>query len=399
MTVITDDGDQPWTTPGVYRVAPGVFRIPMPLPDESRLRAVNVYAVRSGTDLVLVDSGWAMRGARDRLAAGLAALGAELGDVGRFLVTHQHRDHYTLAVEVRRAFGTRISVGIGEQPGLALAATPGRQQLQAQADALRRHGAGALADEVLAGLDGVDTSHLWEPPDDWLRPPQEVAVGDRLLRAVPTPGHTRGHVVFVEPGAGLLFAGDHVLPHITPSIGFEPVAFEHPLRDYLASLRLVRGLPDARLLPAHGPVQERAHPRIDALLAHHERRLDATQALVERGAHTAYEVARGLRWTRRELPLGELDTFNRMLAVLETAAHLDVLEGLGQVGAVLAGGPEVHYTPGGGPGPAPGPPGAGGPGASGPAAPEAPGAAAAGPSAVPGPSAAAGPSAGRTAER
>ncbi len=343
MTAITDDADQHWTTPGVYRVAPDVYRIPMPLPDESRLRAVNVYAVQAGADLVLVDSGWAMRGARDRLAAGLAAIGAELGDVSRFLVTHQHRDHYTLAVEVRRAFGTRISVGIGEQPGLALAATPGRQHLLAQADALRRHGAGKLADAVLAGLDGADTSHFWEQPDDWLQPPQDVAVGERRLRALPTPGHTRGHVVFVDPDARLLFAGDHVLPHITPSIGFEPVAFEHPLRDYLASLRLVRGLPDARLLPAHGPVQPRAHPRVDELLAHHERRLDATEALVQRGADTAYQVALGLRWTRRERSLHELDTFNQMLAVLETAAHLDVLADLGRV-AASAQGTDVHYT-------------------------------------------------------
>ena len=34
-----------------------------------------------------------------------------------------------------------------------------------------------------------------------------------------------------------LFAGDHVLPHITPSIGVELVRPESPLRNYLASLR------------------------------------------------------------------------------------------------------------------------------------------------------------------
>ena len=343
MITVAEDQTEDWTAFGVYRVAPDVYRIPMPLPGESRLRAVNVYAVQHDSGIVLIDSGWAMQGARDRLASALAALGAGLGDVRRFLVTHQHRDHYTLAVEVRRVFNTPISVGIGEKPGLTLAMTPGRRQLEAQADALRRHGADLLADAVLAGRAGVDTSRDWELPDEWIQPPQQVAVGGRTLRAVPTPGHTRGHVVFVDADRQLLFAGDHVLPHITPSIGFEPVAFDHPLRDYLASLRLVRDLPDARLLPAHGPVRERAHPRIDELLAHHVRRLDTTATLVETGAHTAYEVALGLRWTRRERPLAELDTFNQMLAVLETAAHLDVLVGLGRVYA-STNEAHVHYS-------------------------------------------------------
>ena len=57
---------------------------------------------------------------------------------------------------------------------------------------------------------------------------------------VATPGHTRGHVVFHDTGGGLLFAGDHVLPAITPSIGFEPVLSDDPLGAFLGSLTLMR---------------------------------------------------------------------------------------------------------------------------------------------------------------
>lgn len=327
---LSDDAPDDWTAPGVFTVAPGVHRIPMPLPAESRLRAVNVYAIEHDSAVTLIDSGWAMQGARDHLVAALSALGAGLGDVRRFLVTHQHRDHYTLAVELRRESRAPISVGAGEWDGLLLARTPGRLHLEAQADGLRRHGAGALAEAVLAGQANVDTARFWELPDEWLRPPQRLTLGERSLRVIATPGHTRGHLVFVDEQAELLFAGDHVLPHITPSIGFEPVTFDRPLQTYLDSLRLVRALPDARLLPAHGPVVPRVHPRVDELLAHHSRRLDAAAVLLERGSLTAYEVAEGLRWTRRERRLDELDLFNQMLAVLETAAHLDVLVELGR---------------------------------------------------------------------
>jgi hypothetical protein len=42
-------------------------------------------------------------------------------------------------------------------------------------------------------------------------------------------------------------------------------------------------------------------------------------------------VARGLAWTRRERKLGDLDPVNRMMAVLETDAHLDLLVECGEL--------------------------------------------------------------------
>jgi glyoxylase-like metal-dependent hydrolase (beta-lactamase superfamily II) len=151
------------------------------------------------------------------------------------------------------------------------------------------------------------------------------------LQVVPTPGHTQGHVVFTDARAGLLFAGDHVLPHITPSIGFEPVSARQPLGDYLESLRVVRALPDMRLLPAHGPVTASAHARIDELLGHHRDRLSSCAEAVAAGAGTAYQVARALRWTRRGRHLDDLDPFNQMLAVTETRAHLELLSAQGRL--------------------------------------------------------------------
>ncbi|GAB3458598.1 hypothetical protein GCM10027436_64020 [Actinophytocola sediminis] len=142
---------------------------------------------------------------------------------------------------------------------------------------------------------------------------------------MPTPGHTQGHVVFVDERAGVLFAGDHVLPHITPSIGFEPEPARLPLGDYLDSLKLLRSYPDLQLLPAHGPVAPSVHARVSELLAHHDERLDATEQAVRDGAGTAYEAALRLGWTRRQRRFVDLDLFNQTLAAGETAAHLDVL--------------------------------------------------------------------------
>ncbi len=113
-----DDPVGDWTRAGVYRSAPGVFRIPLPLPSDG-LRAVNVYAMADGAGWTLVDSGWALAVARELLVAALAELGAGLADVRRFLVTHAHRDHYTQGVALRREFGARIA------PRARRAAVPG----------------------------------------------------------------------------------------------------------------------------------------------------------------------------------------------------------------------------------------------------------------------------------
>lgn len=321
-----------WTRPGVYDVAPGVHRIPLPLPNDG-LRAVNVYVLRGDDGAVLIDSGWAIPEARDALVAGLDGLGFTLADVKRFLVTHVHRDHYQQAVTLREELGMQVSLGQGERVSLETLRIPGRRPLEQQVNDLRRLGADKLADFVEDHLKDAKVDELeWALPDDWLTE-GTMPVGERTLEIVETPGHTRGHVVFHDVAHTLLFAGDHVLPTITPSIGFEPVLSPDPLGDFLGSLAKVRARPDATLLPAHGPVTESVHARVDQLVAHHGARLDEVEKAVRAGASTAFDAARELRWTRRESQVEDLDPFNQMLAIAETAAHLELLVAQGRVTA------------------------------------------------------------------
>lgn len=324
---------QAWTEPGAYAVADGVYRIPLPLPLDG-LRAVNIYVLDTGAGLVSIDGGWAVAPARDALGSALASVGYGLSDIRLFLVTHLHRDHYTQAVALRREFGARVALGIQERQSLESVRTPAGRSHQAQLDQLRLAG----GDPVIAalGTDGLaagdqDAANL-EAPDEWLSPDQAIAVSPtRALHARHTPGHTQGHFVFVDEADGLLFAGDHVLPHITPSIGFEPAPPHLPLRDYLESLRRVRAMDDLTLLPAHGMPGPSTHERVDELLQHHENRLQACLDNVRPSGSTAYEVAVALPWTRRLRTLQSLDPFNQMLAVCETVAHLDVLADQGSV--------------------------------------------------------------------
>ena len=314
-----------WLEEGAHPAAPGVYRIPLPLPFDG-LRAVNAYAIEAADGLVMIDSGWLLDATKEQLQRSLGKIGAGFGDIRKFLVTHIHRDHYTQAIGLRRDFGMKVALGADEKHSLDIILGDSSGAKSPQADRLARAGALELMTQMAeAGMQPPPREAGYEEPDEWITAGQVHDLGTRALIAIATPGHTRGHVVFADRQAGLLFAGDHVLPHITPSISLEAAPRELPLRDYIESLLLVRGMPDMTLLPAHGPVAPSVHARVDELLDHHDSRLAAMLAVLADGPFTAYQVAQAVRWTTRNKAYGELDLMNRMLAVGETLSHLDVL--------------------------------------------------------------------------
>src|SRR5215471_18615471 len=253
-----------WTEPAVEDLGGGVHRIPLPLPLDG-LKAVNVYAITDPEGVDLIDAGFAIVAARERLTEALRQLGFGFGDVRNFVVTHIHIDHYSLAVELRREFRTLISLGEDERANMV------------------------ATREMINGTD--------------------LDLRTRTLRAVHTPGHTRGHLVYHDAAAEIMFAGDHVLPHITPSIGFEAAGNRMALRDYLSSLARTLALPDARLLPAHGPVTGSTHERVNELVAHHDQRLAETLQAVRAGHAVPFEAAKAIKWTRRQRLFDDLDLF------------------------------------------------------------------------------------------
>jgi glyoxylase-like metal-dependent hydrolase (beta-lactamase superfamily II) len=311
------------------------------------LRAVNVYAIDGGAEggCVLIDGGWALAEAQQALEAALDGIGYALSDIRRILVTHAHRDHYTLGVTLQRTLGTRLAIGIGERENVEVAM---RDANSSSARVLPNLGAAHLSDvwdSLFTPEERARTAAAFGLPDEWLADGQVLDAGTRTLTAIQTPGHTRGHLVYLDPSASVLFTGDHVLPHITPSIGFESARVDNPLGDYLRSLHLLLTHPDAVMLPAHGSPADSVHKRVHELIAHHDQRLADTLAAARAGAGTAYGAARRLGWTRRNTPFEELTLFNQILAIGETNAHLVVLTERGQLTRSVDGDGLITYEP------------------------------------------------------
>jgi glyoxylase-like metal-dependent hydrolase (beta-lactamase superfamily II) len=325
---VSPDSGEHWSKEGAWKVAEGIHRIPLPLPMDG-LKAINVYVIETDDGLTLIDGGWSIEVARDLLEKCLRDVGYGFADIRRFLVTHVHRDHFTLATVLGKEYGADVALGLGEKPALELLNNSDLRQ-NPFLDVLRAAGAGEIADLWAAGPRELPDPLMWAFPNTWLDGDHEIAVGARTLDAVHTPGHTPGHYVFAEKAAGLLFAGDHVLPTITPSIGFTVPPTPDPLGAFMASLTKVRALPDLQILPAHGPVSPSSHTRVDELLSFHEKRLDQSLAALDDGPATGFDVARQLGWTRHEKAYDELDLFSQGMAAMETKAHLELLVARGQ---------------------------------------------------------------------
>ncbi len=96
-------------------------------------------------------------------------------------------------------------------------------------------------------------------------------------------GHSPAHALLFRAESAVLAAGDILLPTITPNVSVWPDAPEaDPLGDYLAALEGLRELPaDTLVLPAHGLPYRGLHARIEALVAHHEDRLNLLRSVAK----------------------------------------------------------------------------------------------------------------------
>jgi glyoxylase-like metal-dependent hydrolase (beta-lactamase superfamily II) len=311
--------------PPVEQVRPGLWSIPVPIPDNP-LRYVLVYALElRGGGVALVDAGWDTDETWASLCDGLAQAGGSISDVRAVLVTHIHPDHYGLAGRVREASGAWI--GLHRADAIMLESRYGNSDelLERMTHLLVDSGvpADTLPDLAFASMimkSMVTMAH----PDVFFEDGKDVELPGWSLRTIWTPGHSPGHVCFYSEDRKLLLSGDHVLPRITPNISLHSQQDPNPLGDYLESLLKVQDLGADEVLPAHEYRFADLRSRIDELMTHHADRLDEIEQVV--AAHpgsTAWDITQRLHWSR---PFDQIEPFMQRTANGETLAHCVLLE-------------------------------------------------------------------------
>lgn len=292
-----------------------VTRIEMPTP--YGVGPVNAFLIES-TPLTLVDAGFNSPQAENALKLVLAERGYFLESIERILITHGHPDHYGLVSTIQEASGANVYF-------------PARE-IKRVRDPQMMFETGRLLVEAGMPLEMLFKMNRRREREG--RPgmdhDQVVAVhdGDRFafdgfeLLAYDMPGHTGGHLVYVEPETRTLFAGDQLLPKTSPNPLLEPSLDEpgerrRSLKDYLASLHKMAEMDLQLAYPGHGDPVEDPGALIDSTIEHHEKRkVDVAGFLGDEG-QTPYEIA-------CKMYPDKMDD-EAFLAVSEVVAHLDLI--------------------------------------------------------------------------
>lgn len=308
-------------TPPVERVVPGLWAIPVPIPNNP-LGHTNVYAFETDRGPVLIDSGWDDESSWNSLVAGLGEAGFRAADIYGVLVTHMHPDHHGLSGRVHEASGAWIAMHPKDAAMLPKMSVEKAEKEFVDEVAMMLLDAGAAEDEIV--IRKRASSKGPRPP--MIVPNRELADGERVdvpgwqVEALWTPGHSPGHTCFKMLDHGMLLAGDHVLPSITPHIGMSRADRNgDPLGDFLASLLKVDQPDITTVLPAHEHRFDHLGTRVREIIAHHEAHLAALVMSLATGPKTLWELAKSLEWNR---PWADLDQMMHRAAVNETAAHM-----------------------------------------------------------------------------
>lgn len=217
----------------------------MPVNRISRFGIVNAYLVEEEDGLTLVDA------MLPRSSKAILAAAAEIGKpITTLLLTHAHSDHIGALDELHAAL-PEAAVVISERDSRYLdkvmTLDPGEPQVK-----------------LRGGYPGAKT-----------KPTRLVTPGERVgsLEVVASPGHTPGHVSYLDPRDRTLYAGDawvtlggvRTPAKPSPLFPLPGIATWHK-PTALESAKALRDLKPARLAVGHGKVVEAPGEAMDAAI-------------------------------------------------------------------------------------------------------------------------------------
>jgi glyoxylase-like metal-dependent hydrolase (beta-lactamase superfamily II) len=303
------------TGSAVTEVAEGVFELRLPIPFEDGL--VNVFLFADGNEADLLDCGMNSEESVAGIKEAVAHIGAKR--LRRLVVTHIHPDHYGAAGIFAGEGMADLYIHRLEVPLVHPRYVELEHLVKEVHTYLRVNGVPADDAEVLSNSQRA-LSQLVKTaePSVQLDGAESLQMGRRHLRVEWTPGHSPGHICLYDEKEKVLFAGDHMLPELSPNIGLHPQSTPDPLHEYLDGLRRLAAYEPELILPSHGRPFKDAPARVKVLATHHRRRLDQIVEIVGRGKKTGWEVALEL-WGPRE------NLYEKRLALQEALAHLQAL--------------------------------------------------------------------------
>jgi glyoxylase-like metal-dependent hydrolase (beta-lactamase superfamily II) len=197
----------------------------------SALGVSSMFLVEHRDVLTVVDSG-SPATSLSRILRAIRRTGHDVEDVRQIVLTHCHGDHAGQAGALAEATGAPIVAGAEDAPVIeGRAPYPGPK---------------GLVPEMVYGRTFSKFARV--PVDRSIQERTELEGG---LVAIPTPGHTAGHISVFAPDHQTLVIGDTVW-HLGPVLpSWKRFTWNNEAN--AESIRRLAELPAARVAPGHGP--------------------------------------------------------------------------------------------------------------------------------------------------
>ena len=313
----------------INKIADNFYCITLPMPFQ--LKHVNVYALVSDKEVALFDTGLNISSSYEMLEKDLEDIGQSIRTVRDIYITHVHGDHCGTAGLIKEKSGATIHLS---------SVADEYNQNYSNADLLiplmkkfyLSHGLTAPEIEkmvvIVRGFRSIISPFKG---DDNLQPNDIRRFGDWIFEAVPTPGHTNGHLCFYFRKQKFLLSGDTVLPHITPNLSPDLVKENfRPLYSFLGSLQVLEMLPVEKVYPGHGNSFGDLKTRLSEMRGHHTERSQLILNCIIGRPKTTFQVS-------QEIFGKDLADFDKFLALNETYVHLLELKLKGAIKEEQAG--------------------------------------------------------------
>ncbi len=285
----------------------------------------NIYLVLDGARSMLFDVGSGLPDSDAGLEAAMHEMRERFGEsirleqIEHVVISHAHMDHFGHVGYFVHQTGAEVSVheldaGVLENFEERIVLVSKDLRVFLERSGLKRE----------ARMDLEEMYRLSKSLFKSVRVDRILKDHDRIINGYVVhhvPGHCPGQICLQVDD--VLLTADHVLSRITPHQSPASITPFCGLELYLASLEKVRQVPGVRLaLPGHEDDIPELAPRIDAIAAHHQRRLGRVLDIC-REPSTLVDISKRL--------FGQRGGYTKLLALEEAGAHVEYLYQRGEL--------------------------------------------------------------------
>lgn len=254
---------------------------------------VNLYVFGANGELVLIDAGIDSEACWNAFEQCLSQNGFSLNDLSRILITHNHVDHIGLINRITRQKDIPVYAHRAAIPRMKRDRDFLSMRIRFFEQLYREMGCGQAGTRQVERLrEALIANERFkiEPEIIPLTNSEHIA----NFKVIEVFGHAPDHIAFLDADRSWLFAGDHLIAHISSNAFVEPDEDGQRIRtvvEYVQSLKKCLTLDAEIVFSGHGEQIENHKALIEQRIARIEIKAEKISALIKSGISTAYELA------------------------------------------------------------------------------------------------------------